>query len=171
MRRSVGIPLIILTALIIQTTVLPHLALFHVMPDLLLVVTICVALVQGPSAGAAGGFAGGLLRDFQLNSPTGISALSYLCVGYAVGAIRPFVQSSSVSVPLIGVFAGSMVGTMFYMGLSRLLGVPAEPLSRLSQVVLLTALYNTLLVPFAYPLVRHFAQSPYGESAFPGRAA
>lgn len=168
MRRSAGIPLLILASLILQTTVLPHLALFQVMPDLILVVVICVGLLQGPSAGALAGFAGGLLRDFQLNAPTGLSALAYLCVGYAVGAVRPYVQSSSVSVPLVGVFFGSLAGTVFYLALSVLLGVPSESTGRVIQVVLLTSVYNTLLVPFAYPLVRKLAQSPYGESVFPG---
>lgn len=171
MRRSAGIPLLILASLIIQTTVMPHLSLFSVMPDLILVVVICVALVQGPSAGALAGFAGGLLRDFQLNAPTGLSALAYLSVGYAVGAIRPYVQSTSVTIPLMGVFFGTAAGTAFYIGLSVLLGVPAEPVGRLVQVVVLTSVYNTLLVPFVFPAVRFLAQSPYGESAFPGRLA
>lgn len=171
MRRNLGISGLILAALLIQTTVLPHLALFQVVPDLLLVVVICIGLVEGPSAGAVSGFAAGLLRDFLLNSPTGLSSLAYLAVGYAVGAIRPYVQSSSVAVPLAGVFVGSVVGTAFYIALSLLLGVPAEPLSRLIQVVLLTALYNTLLVPFAYPVVRRLAGRPSTESVFPSKLA
>ncbi len=173
MRQSVGTSLLILTALIIQTTILPHIAPFRVVPDLLLVIVICVALVRGPSAGAVAGFGAGLLRDFLLNAPTGLSALAYLSVGYLVGAVRPYVQSSSVVVPFVGVWAGSLAGTAFYVVLSLLLGVRAEPLDRITQVVALTALYNTLLVPFAYPVVRRVVSSPRGgargESLYPGR--
>lgn len=171
MRRNLGIGGLILAALLIQTTILPHLALFQVVPDLLLVVVICIGLVEGPSAGAVSGFAAGLLRDFLLNAPTGLSSLAYLGVGYAVGVIRPYVQSSSVAVPLAGVFVGSVVGTSFYIALSLLLGVPAEPLSRLIQVVFLTGLYNTLLVPFAYPVVRRLAGDAGLESVFPRKVA
>src|SRR5437868_5707678 len=123
MRRSVGTSLVILTALILQTTVLPHVALFRVAPDLLLVVVISVALARGPSAGALAGFGGGVLRDLLLDAPTGLSALAYLSVGYVVGAVLPYVQSSSVAVPLVGVFAGSLAGTAFYNVLALLLGV------------------------------------------------
>jgi rod shape-determining protein MreD len=168
MRRSVGTSLVILTALILQTTVLPHVALFRVAPDLLLVVVISVALARGPSAGAVAGFAGGVLRDLLLDAPTGLSALAYLSVGYVVGAILPYVQSSSVTVPLLGVFAGSLAGTAFYDVLALLLGVRAQPLNRMAQVVVLTAIYNTLLVPFAYPVVRWVTADPRGEPAFPG---
>lgn len=170
MRRFVGTSLLILGALIVQTTILPHLALFHVVPDLILVVVICVGLAEGPSAGAVAGFGGGLLRDFLLNAPTGLSSLAYLSVGYAVGAIRPYVQSSSVAVPLVGVFAGSLAGSAFYIVLALLLGVPSESASRLLQVVALTAVYNTLLVPFAYPLARRVAADPMGQKIFEGRA-
>jgi rod shape-determining protein MreD len=181
MRRALGTSLLILTALIIQTTLLPHLALFKVVPDLMLVVVICVGLVRGPSSGALAGFAGGMLRDLLLDAPTGLSALAYLTVGYVVGAVRPYVQSSSVVVPLAGVFTGSVVGTAFYTVLALLLGVPAQPLDRLAQVILLTGVYNTLLVPFAYPVVRRVAGgaqgtgagagrgSPRGDAMFPGR--
>lgn len=179
MRRSAGTSLLILVALIIQTTILPHVALFHVVPDLLLDVVICVALVRGPSAGAVAGFAGGILRDLLLDAPTGLSALAYLTVGYVVGAVRPYVQSSSVAVPLIGVFAGSVLGTAFYTVLALLLGVPAQPVARVAQVILLTGVYNTLLVPFAYPVVRRVAggaagagrSGQHGSDVFPGRAS
>jgi len=169
----VGTSAIVLVALVIQTTLLPHLELFGVVPDLLLVVIICVGLVRGPSSGALVGFAGGILRDLLLDAPTGLSALAYVSVGYVVGAVRPYVRSSSVAVPLIGVFAGSLAGTAFYTLLALLLGVPAQPLDRIAQVILLTAVYNTLLVPFAYPVVRRVVSSPRGgargESLYPGR--
>lgn len=182
MRRSVGSSLLVITALIVQTTLLPHLALFRVVPDLMLVVVICIGLVRGPSSGALAGFGGGMLRDLLLDAPTGLSALAYLTVGYVVGAVRPYVQSSGVAVPLIGVFAGSVVGTAFYTLLALLLGVPAQPLERVAQVILLTGVYNTLLVPFAYPVVRRVAGGAQGsgggagrgglrgEPVFPGRA-
>ena len=170
MRRSVGTSLLILTALLLQTTLLPHLALFRVAPDLMLVVVICISLVRGPSSGATAGFVGGMLRDLLLDAPTGLSALAYVTVGYVVGAIRPYVQSSSVTVPLIGVFAGSVVGTAFYTMLALLLGVPAQPIDRLAQVILLTGVYNTLLVPFAYPLVRRVAAGGQGTGGSSGRA-
>jgi rod shape-determining protein MreD len=170
MRRSFSSLLLILTALILQTTVVPHLAIFRVVPDLLMVVVISLALIEGPSHGALAGFMGGLLRDLFVDAPTGLSALSYVTVGYVVGAVRPYVQSSSVAVPFVGVFAGSFAGTVFYQVLALLLGVAAQPVDRMAQIVVVTAVYNTLLVPFVYPLVRRVASKPRTESLYPGRA-
>ncbi|MGH2718193.1 MAG: rod shape-determining protein MreD [Actinomycetota bacterium] len=171
MRRTMGIAAVILSGLVIQTTVMPHLALFQVVPDLLLVIVICFGLVEGPSVGGVTGFCGGLLRDFLLNAPTGLSALAYLGVGYAVGAIRPYVQSSSVLVPFAGVFLGSLAGNTLYIGLSLLLGVPSAPLARVVEVLILSAIYNTLLVPFAYPLARKMATEPRRETVYSGRSS
>jgi hypothetical protein len=62
-----------------------------------------------------------------------------------------------------------VVGTAFYTMLALLLGVPAQPVDRVAQVILLTGVYNTLLVPFAYPVVRRVAGGAQGSGASSGR--
>lgn len=147
-----------LTAVLFQTTVLPKIDLFGVAPDLVLVIVICFALLEGPSGGAAIGFAGGLLRDLLLDAPKGLTGLAYLIVGYIVGSVRPYVESTSVFVPIFGVFAGSLAATALYEMLKALLGFATTGLAKSVELVIVTALYNTLLVPFVYPLVRRFSQ-------------
>ena len=137
-----------------QTTVFARIELFGVTPDLVLVLVICFALLEGPTTGAVVGFSSGLLRDLLLTSPKGLTGLSYLTIGYVVGSVRPYVESTSVMVPVTGVFLGSLAATSLYGLLEALLGLETVPFGRTVQVVLLVAVYNTLLVPFVYPLVR-----------------
>src|SRR5204863_7397010 len=98
----------------------------------MLVVVICIGLVRGPSSGATAGFAGGMLRDLLLDAPTGLSALAYVTVGYVVGAIRPYVQSSNIAVRLVGAFAGRGVGIAFYHMLDRWLSLPPQSIARMA---------------------------------------
>lgn len=147
-----------LTAVLFQTTVLPKMTLFGVAPDLVLVLVICFALLEGPMSGASVGFSSGLLRDLLLDAPKGLTGLAYLIVGYVIGSVRPYVESASVLVPVSGVFLGSLAATALYEMLKALLGLQALPLGESVQMVLMTAFYNTLLVPFVYPLVRRFSQ-------------
>lgn len=154
MRRAGLFALLILTAVLFQTTAFSRLTLFGVSPDLILVVVISFALLEGPSVGAVVGFSGGLLRDLLLDSPKGLTGLSYLLVGYIVGSLRPYVQSTSVLVPVGGVFVGSLVGTTLYQTLLVLLGRASLPAGDAARIIVLTSVYNTLLVPFVYPLVR-----------------
>lgn len=154
MRRFGAIGLVLLTAVVLQTTLFArYVTLFGITPDLILVVVISLALLEGPVVGAASGFAGGLLRDLLLAAPKGVGGLAYLIVGYAVGSIRPYVPSTSVLVPAVGIFAGSVAGSALYLLLLVLLGGRVDPLGRTVQVVLLTGVYNTLLVPFTYPVI------------------
>ena len=154
MKRPSIFGLSLLTAVLLQTTFFSKLRILGVSPDLLLAVVICFALLEGPTVGGVLGFSGGFLRDLLLDAPIGLTGLAYLTVGYIAGSIRPYISSTSVFVPAAGVLAGSAVATTLYELFQALLGQRTPPASRAFQVVLLTALYNTILVPFIYPPVR-----------------
>ena len=84
MRRAFSLALIILTALLLQTTVLSDVRLLGARPELMYLITILLAMLEGPSSGAVTGFAGGMAQDFLLNQPKGITALTLTLLGYAV---------------------------------------------------------------------------------------
>ena len=155
-----------MTAVLFQTTVFARLKLFGVAPDLVVVLVICFALLEGPTSGAVVGFSSGLLKDLLLSAPKGLTGLSYLIVGYVVGSVHPYVESTSVFVPITGVFFGSVAATSIYEMLQELLGQQTVPLGRSVQVVCLIAIYNTLLVPFVYPIARKFAQMEGNKSVY-----
>jgi rod shape-determining protein MreD len=157
MRRGAVFGLTILTAVLLQSTLFSRLALFGVSPDLVLAVVICFALIDGPTTGSVLGFSGGLLRDLLLDAPKGLTGLSYLIVGYAAGSIRPYLQSTTVFVPAAGIFVGSLSASALYEILEGMLGRRTGSIDRALVVVLLTAVYNTLLVPFVYPPIKRIA--------------
>ena len=84
-RRVLSIIAIVVTALLLQSTVFAQLKLLGVRPELLYLVTIVIAILEGPQEGAVVGFAGGMAQDFMLNQPKGITALTLTLVGYAAG--------------------------------------------------------------------------------------
>lgn len=157
MKRAGVFSAVMLVAVLLQTTVLPHLRLFGAAPDLVLVVTIAMGLLEGPVAGAVTGAAGGLFADLILTRITGVMGLTYLLVGYTVGTIRPYVQSTSVLVPVTGIFIGSIAAELLYAALSVLLGDAVQAMERVIQRAVLTGLYNAMIAPFVYPLVRKAA--------------
>lgn len=168
MRRFAIFSFVVFTAVLLQTTLFAprSLALFGVSPDLLLVVVISLALLEGPTTGAVSAFGGGLLRDLLLDGPKGLTGLSYLLVAYTVGAVRPYVQSTSVFVPVAAVFVGSLVGTTLYGILNVLLGQSPQPVREALTETLLVAIYNTLLVPFVHPTIRKMASLYKNEKVY-----
>jgi rod shape-determining protein MreD len=99
MRRAIAIIAIIVTAVLLQSTVFSQLQLLGVRPELLYLVTILIALNEGPSEGAIVGFTCGLAQDMFLDQPMGITALTLTLLGYAVGMARQYIVSPSPLVP------------------------------------------------------------------------
>lgn len=153
MKRTAVFFLVVLTAVILQSSVLARITLFGVAPDLILIVVIVLGLVEGSLAGAIAGFGGGLLRDFLLEGPMGLTGLAYLTVGYVVGLVRPYVPEDSVVTPVVAVGVGSLLGSTLLLFFSFLFGGAADPFTRIVKVILLSSVYNTMLTPFVYPLV------------------
>ena len=105
-RRVLAIAAVVVTALLLQSTVFGQLRLLGVRPELLYLVTIAIALLEGPNEGATVGFASGLAQDFLMNEPKGLTALTLTLLGYSVGMFRQFIVSPSPLVPTIVVAVG-----------------------------------------------------------------
>jgi rod shape-determining protein MreD len=157
-RRVVSIAAIVITALLLQSTVFAQLRLLGVRPELLYLVTIAIALLEGPNEGATVGFVSGLSQDFLMNQPKGLTALTLTLLGYAVGMFRQFIVSPSPLVPTIVVGVGTAVGIAFYEVVSVLLGNFHEEAAYGVKVALLTATYNAVLTPILYPLLRRITE-------------
>lgn len=154
MIRAAVIALVLATVALIETTVFPYLTLAGFRPDLLLLVTAAFALYDGPITGTTVGFVAGLLDDLLLvNPPVGLSAAVLVATGFAVGVVRPYLASGSVTAPALVAFATGTLATAGYGLMARLLGDPRFTPELLIQGALLVGLYNTLLAPLLMPLV------------------
>lgn len=148
----------VLLAVALQSTLLARLTLLGVIPQLVLVVAVSLAFLDGPRVGLVVGFAGGLLQDLLLpQSIIGLTALVYTLVGYGVGSLRQFAPSESVWSPVFAVAMASAVAEFGYAMLAIILGQEWVSISFTAKVTGLVVLYDTLLTPFAFPLVRRIA--------------
>ena len=158
MRRVALIALVLVTAVLLQTSLFPHLALAGFRPDLVVLATVAFALEEGPSSGMRVGFAGGVLADLLVNhSAVGLSALVYVAIGYGVGVARPYIAPGSVTAPLIAAFLSGFVGDGGFGLLSRLLGDETYGAFFILESALLVALYNAFLAPAVFALVRRLS--------------
>ena len=158
--RVAAIGTLLVVALALQTTVLTRATLLGVIPGLLLVVVVCLAFTDGERVGTVAGFFAGLLLDLRLQDPTaimGLTALIYTMVGYVVGSVRRYSTSESVWMPVIVVAACSAVAEFSYATFSIMFGQEWVSLAFTAKAAGLVVLYNTLLTPFVFPLVRRIA--------------
>ena len=80
--RAFRAGLVLLTAVVLQAAVVSRLDVFGAHADLLVLVPIAVALVDGPERGAMAGFVAGLAVDLLSTTPFGLTALAYSVVGF-----------------------------------------------------------------------------------------
>jgi rod shape-determining protein MreD len=156
---------VILTALVLQSTVFAQFTLAGVKPELVYLATIVLALIEGPASGAVAGFCGGMAQDFLLNQPKGITALTLTLVGYAVGTLRHYVVTPSPLLPVVVVGSTTMAGVLFYGVVAFLLGVEVGA-GYLIRVALLSSVYNAVLTPIVFPVLRRLAESSRSKKVF-----
>jgi rod shape-determining protein MreD len=149
---------VIFSALLLQTTVFAEINLLGAKPELLYLVTIAFGMLEGPASGSITGFAGGMAQDFLLDAPKGITALTLTLLGYAIGKARQFIVSPSPVLPVVLVAIGTFGGVLFYGVVSFLLGQLDTSWLYLLRVAVLSAVYNAILTPLVFPIMRRAAE-------------
>ena len=158
MRRAILLTVVVLTALLLQTTVFADVRLLGARPELMYLLTICFGVLEGPASGAATGFVGGMAQDFLLNQPKGITALTLTLLGYAIGMLRQYIVSPSPVLPVVLVAAGTFGGVLFYGVVSFLLGQLDTSWFYLFRIAALSGIYNAVLTPLLFPILRRAAE-------------
>jgi rod shape-determining protein MreD len=159
--QRLRLALVILAVVVLQTTVFSDgLRVFGVMPDLGLVLTVAIAYQQGPERGAAFGFAAGLAIDLFLDTPVGLSALSFALVGYGVGIVKSgMVRPSRWTKPVLG-FLGGIAGGALFVCVGALAGQDQLLALRSVKVILIAGVYDALLAFVAFPVARWTTREP-----------
>ena len=158
MARPAAITAILIVALAIQSTLLTKVTILGVIPQLLFVVVVCLAYLEGEVMGVVAGFLGGLFQDLLLpEAIMGLTALVYTMVGYSVGVIRNYATSQSVWTPVFTVALASAAAEFSYALLAIMMGERWVSLADTAKIGGLVVLYNTLLTPFVFPIVKRIA--------------
>lgn len=149
--------LLFFISLILQSTLFSHLTFAGTKPDLVLILTVFFALLNGPRAGALAGLTGGMLQDLMFGRYIGMNAFAKLIVGYLFGILERKIYKDNILIPMASVFLAAFLNeTIIYMlGWASGNLNPAEQgfggyFSMMSSVILPAAIYTGFLAPFIY---------------------
>lgn len=145
--------LVLFTALIIQLVVIDGMRLPLSTPDLVTVTLICLALSTGPFQGLVLGFLSGLAVDLTGDHAAGRYALVLCLIGYYVGKISDESERTPL-VPLLTVAAGATAAVVGYALTGLFTGDPRLGGVDLGSLLAGRVLYDVVLTPFVYPLIR-----------------
>jgi len=141
---------LLVVGLTIQVGIGPEVHVLGVQGDLMLLIAIGGGLAAGPDRGAAVGFASGLGYDLLLQTPFGLSALTYALVAFLVGSLQDSVLRAAWWIPVATAAAGSAVGVILYGVLGTVVGMDFVGVS-LPKVALVVGTLNAIA---AAPTIR-----------------
>jgi rod shape-determining protein MreD len=150
--RRLRLVLLLALAILLQTSLFPHLRIGGAVPDVALVLTVAVATREGPDVGAMFGFAAGFLIDLYLQTPLGLSALAFALTGGFVGVLQAgLLRPGRWLPPLLGAL-GALAGNLIFIGVGILAGQDQLRSAHTFHVLGFAVLYDALIAAFVFPL-------------------
>ena len=163
MRRIVMAILIVLTA-ICQFTLFQVFAIASIKPDLLLMLTVCFALMRGRRSGIWTGFFCGLAADLLYPGHPGFYALIYMWMGYLAGGAYRIFYDDDIKTPLMLVGGCSLLTGLYEYVFTYLPRGRIHILFYLRRIIIPQTIYTLLMTLLFYGLLyklnRKMPQAP-----------
>jgi rod shape-determining protein MreD len=142
--------LLLATAVVVQTTLVPLVQVGNARPDILLMVSVSMGLICGRVAGASVGFFGGLLWDLLTAQIFGMNTLAKLITGYTAGIFEKKVFKEHPILPILALFLATFVHELILYVTAVALDIKVPFWALVGQTILPRAIYNGMIAPFVY---------------------
>lgn len=155
------ITIIVLTNFLIESTVLHHLSVFDVTLNTSLIIIVCLALLAGKKTGSVLGLVIGLLEDIVFYDVIGVHALIYFLIGYLVGLTDKKVFKENLFLPFVFTFVSTIAFHIVYYVFMYFLSINIDFINLIKNVVVIEAIFNSLLSIFFYKQFLKLYRQPY----------
>jgi rod shape-determining protein MreD len=157
--KSVRDGLVLLVALVLQSTVLHRIEIAGVRPDLLIAFVVYIAWMRGPVVGTIAGFSVGLIQDLDASVPLGLNAFAKSLVGFLVAKAGFRVHRANAGVRFAFFFIAMLVHDVIYYGVASG-GDPAAFAKQMVLTAVPSALYTGVVVVILLGVVEIFSKRP-----------
>mgnify|MGYP002628130998 FL=1 len=145
------IPLLGILA-IVQSVVIPRLAIANVRPDVMVLLVVVWALLFGGSGALLIGFVAGLWMDVLSGGPMGGSSLALMAVALLTGMSYNRFFRSNLLVPVISIVLGTLIYSYAYWGILALTNHRLPLWDTTLRLIFPAVVYNgaimLLVIPF-----------------------
>lgn len=133
----------------LQFSFLPLIAVYGVVPDLLLLATVSYAFLRGSAWGGFVGFLLGLMQDLSVGSFFGLHAFTLTLIGLFFGRFSDRVFKEQFFLPITASVAATFANYVVSAVIVYLLGYHFNPLLHMGRVLFILLLFQLI---FAYPI-------------------
>lgn len=155
-------------AVVVQVTIVATIEISGGAPDLVLVLIVAIALLNGATFGAFAGFWAGFLIDVALLETLGFTSLVLTLLGFWVGRYGETTGRGRAHAPLLSVAVATILYAVGGLVLHFMLGDPASARVTLVDALLPELVLNLLLAFPVFALCRRLfvAAEPRPEVEF-----
>ncbi len=143
-------------AAILQSTILSRLAVYQVVPDLVLGVVVYIAYVNGTMTGQLTGFFSGFALDFLSAAPPGLNALVRTAIGALAGRLRGTFFLDPFILPAVLCALATLLKAFILAALDLLFAGAVPSYSFTAPTLWIELAFNTGTAPVLFALLSFF---------------
>ena len=147
--------LIILICFLLETTILPKLALASVIPNTLVVVTSSFGFMRGKKEGLIVGFTCGIFKDIMSGGLLGFYALVYMMIGYINGFFKSVFYDEDIKLPLVLIGGSELLYSLIIYVCLFMLKSDFNFGSYLGIIIMPELVYTILITIILYQIILH----------------
>ena len=152
--RWTRLVLVLLIVISFQTTLFAEMRPFGVAAQLVLLFVVVSGSINGSTIGALTGLIAGLMYDFILPTPVGLTSFALGLAGATAGLLTYFFHEPTWWMRLITVGVVSLLGEICYPLAQAVVGLDGWLQFRIIKVALVVAVCNLALSPIAILVCR-----------------
>ena len=152
--RWTRLVLVLLLVISLQTTLFAEMRPFGVAAQLVLLFAIVSGSIYGSPLGAITGLIAGLMYDFILPTPVGLTSLAFGLAGATAGLLIYFFREPTWWMRLITIGIVSLLGEFYYPLAQTVIGLDGWLQWRIIKVAIVVAGCNLILSPLAILVCR-----------------
>jgi rod shape-determining protein MreD len=145
--------LLLVAAVVLQSTILGRIAIGGVRPDLALIILVFVSLRRGSMVGQVSGFLSGILEDFMSVSPLGFHPLMRAVIGYLYGIFAGNVFVDPFLMPMVLTVVATLLKGLLSGLISSVFGIGSSGFLYFAGRIWIEIGYNAVLSPFLFALL------------------
>lgn len=153
MKKIITYFLFILLLFLLQTSFFCYLKLADVVPNLLIIFTVSIAMINGRTEGCIVGFLCGLLMDISYGTIPCIYALGFLLTGYFTGLTNRIFYKEDITLPILTIAVGDFFYGLYMFITGFLSRGRTDFLFYLRRIILPETVYTVIIAIFLYRLI------------------
>lgn len=151
--RVIAYSILIFLTVLIQSTIADSIKIYGVKPNIIIVVTVIVALLRDETEGAVIGFLCGLIQDAVSGRVIGFYALLGLYLGLIIGKSNKKLNKENVLISIFFTFISTLIYESIVYFFTTVLRAPLDFVHSMKNIILIEAIYNSVISIIVFIIV------------------